>query len=56
VPSQESVGRHDRGDLPQDPSTEPAPLRREASALVIGQPEPAPLHLVLEDAVLWMRV
>ena len=30
--------------------------RREAAALVIGQPEAAPRHLVLEDAVLLDQV
>jgi hypothetical protein len=52
VPSQDRVGHHDGRDLPQDPSTESATLRREASALVVGQPEAAPLDLRLGDTVL----
>jgi hypothetical protein len=51
VPSQDRVGGHDRGDLPQDPATEAVALRGEASALVVGQPEAAPLQPRLEDAV-----
>jgi hypothetical protein len=35
------VGRHNRRDLPQDPSAESATLRRETSALVVGQPQAA---------------
>jgi fatty-acyl-CoA synthase len=56
VPSQDRVGRHDGRDLPQDPSTEAVALRGEASALVIGQPEAAPLQLPLEDAVFFDQV
>ena len=56
VPSQDRVLGHDGRDLPQAPSAESATLRREASALVIGQPEAAPLHLLLEDAVLLDQV
>jgi hypothetical protein len=33
-----AANEHDGRDLPQDPSAESATLRREASALVIGQP------------------
>jgi hypothetical protein len=50
VPSRDRVGRHDRRDLPQDPSAESATLRREASAVVVGQLEVAPLHPRLEGA------
>jgi hypothetical protein len=56
VPSQNRVGGHDGRDLPQDPSTESATCRREASALVVGEPEAAPLHLLLEDTVLLHQV
>jgi hypothetical protein len=34
-------GRHDGRDLPQDPSAASASVRREASALIIGQPAAA---------------
>ena len=37
------VGGHDGRDLPQDTSAESATFRREASALVVGEPEAAPL-------------
>ena len=56
VPSEDRVGRHDGRDLPQDPSAESASPRREAPALVIGQPEAAPLQLLLQDAVLLYQV
>ena len=56
MPAQNRVGRHDGRDLPQDPPAESATLRREASALVIGQPGAAPLQLVLEDPVLLDQV
>ena len=56
VPSQDRVGGHDGRDLPQDPSAESATFRREASALVVGEPEAAPLHLLLEDAVFLHQV
>jgi hypothetical protein len=56
VPSEDRVGRHDGRDLPQDPSAESASPRREAAALVIGQPEAAPLQLLLQDAVLLYQV
>ncbi len=49
-------GGHDRCDLPQDPSTESATLGRVASALVVGQPQAALLHLLLEDTVLLHQV
>src|SRR5262245_65157163 len=37
-------------------SAESAPFRRKATALVIGQPEAAPRHLLLQDAVLLEEV
>jgi hypothetical protein len=52
MPAQDHVGRHDGGDLAQDPATKAAPFGSEVSALVIGQPGAAPLQLVLEDPVL----
>ena len=51
VPSEDRVGGHDGRDLPQDPSAESATVRREASALVVGEPGAAPLHLLFQDAV-----
>ena len=56
MPSQDRVRGHDGRDLPQDPSAESAPFRREASALVIGQPEAASPPLLLQDAVLLEEV
>jgi hypothetical protein len=56
MPPEDCVGRHDGRDLPQDPSPESLALRGEASALVVGQPEAAPLHLRLEDPVLLHQV
>jgi hypothetical protein len=44
------------GRLPQDPSTEALALRGEAPALVVGQPEAAPLQLRLEDTVFLHQV
>jgi hypothetical protein len=41
---------------PQDPSGESATFRREASALVVGEPEAAPLYLFLENPVLLHQV
>jgi hypothetical protein len=55
MPSQDRVGRHDGRDLPQDPSTETAALRGQASALVIGQPDAA-RQLPFEDPVLHHEV
>jgi hypothetical protein len=45
-----------RGRPAARPATESAPLRREASALVVGEPKAAPLQLVREDAVLLHQV
>jgi len=56
VPSQDRVGGHDRCDLPQDAPTEALAFRREASALVVRQPEAAPLQLLSVDAVLLPEV
>jgi hypothetical protein len=50
------VGRHDGRHLPQDSATKSLARRREASALVVGQPEAAPLQLLLEDVVLLDQV
>ncbi len=52
VPPQDPVGGHDGRDLPQDPSAESAPLHREASALVIGQPEAPPVSRIPRPATL----
>jgi hypothetical protein len=56
VPSQDRVGRHDGRDLSQDPAAGPAPLRREASTLIVAQPEAASRQLPLEDPVLLYQV
>lgn len=56
VPPQDRVGRHEGRDLPQEPSPESSAFGGEASALVVGQPEAAPLHLPLEDPVLLHQV
>src|SRR5262249_7079922 len=56
VPPEDCVGRHDGRDLPQEPSAESATFHRKASALVVGQPEAAAIHLLLEDTVLLHQV
>jgi len=52
VPPQDRVGRHDGRHSPQDPATESLALRREASAMVVGQPDASAFHLLFEDTVL----
>ena len=56
VPPQDRVGRHDGRHLPQDPATEALALRREPSALVVGQPNAPPRQLLLENAVLLHQI
>src|SRR5437899_7805576 len=56
VPAQDRVRCHDGRDLPQDPTTEWLALRRETSALVVGQPDAPPLQLLPKDAVLLHEV
>jgi len=56
VPPQDRVGCDDGRHLPQDPATEWLALRREAPALIVGQPDAPPLQLRPEDAVLLHEV
>jgi hypothetical protein len=56
VPSQDRIGRYNGRDLPQEPAAESSAFRREASALVISQPEAAPFQLPLEDPVLFHQI
>jgi hypothetical protein len=52
MPSEDRIGGHDCRDLPQQPSAESSAVGGEASALVVGEPEAASVHLRLEDAVM----
>jgi hypothetical protein len=45
VPPQDRVGRHQGGDLPQEPAPESSAFGGEAAALLVGQPEAAPVQL-----------
>jgi hypothetical protein len=56
VPPQDRVRRHEGGDLPQQPAPESAAFGGEAAALLVGQPEAAPVQLPLEDPVLLHQV
>jgi hypothetical protein len=56
VPSQNRVGCHDGCELRQYAATEPLALRREASALVVGQPNAPSLQLLSEDTILFDQV
>jgi len=56
VPSQDRVGCHDRCDLRQYASTERLALRREASAVVVGQPHAPSPQLLSKDTVLFDQV
>jgi hypothetical protein len=56
MPPQDCVGRPEGGDLPQEPSPESSAFGGKASALVVGQPEAAPVQLPLEDPVLLDQV
>jgi hypothetical protein len=56
VPPQDHVGRHQGGDLPQEPSPESSAFGGEAAALVVGQPEATSFHLPLENSVLLDQV
>jgi hypothetical protein len=56
VPAQDGVGRHEGGDLAQEPSPESAAFGGETSALVVGEPEAAALQPPLEDPVLLDQV
>jgi hypothetical protein len=56
VPSQDRVECHDGCDLRQYASTELLALRRETSALVVGQPNAPSPQLRSEDTVLFDQV
>ena len=52
MPTQEGVGRHDRGDVGEETTTERLALRSEPATLVIGEAESTTAELLLEDSVL----
>jgi hypothetical protein len=56
VPSQQRIGRHDRGDLPQCP---PSQLKRphgKPPSVVIGETQAPPTQLRAQDAILFHQV
>jgi hypothetical protein len=56
VPSPQRLGRHDRGDLPQDP---PSSLKRphgKPPSVVIGEAQPLPTHLRAQDTILFHQI
>jgi hypothetical protein len=56
VPSQQRIGRHDRGDLPQCP---PSKLKRphgKPPSVVIGEAQTPPIQLRAQDAILFHQV
>ena len=56
VPSEDRVGCDARRHLAYDPAPQPLSLGRETAALPVGQPQPSPAQVLLEDAVLFPYV
>ena len=53
MPPENRVRRDDRGDLGEEPAAETLTDDREASTLVVIQPQPVPLQLRFQDAILF---
>ena len=56
IPGQNGVRRDDRHDLAGDFPFQGLPLYRQASAFIVGEPNPLPLEHVLQDTVLLLDV
>ena len=56
MPTHQCVRGHERGDRLVRPAPEALGLRRQSTALIVGQPELAAMHLLLEDPVLLDQV
>ena len=56
VPGQQRVGRHNRGDIPQDAASECPGFRRESTALVVREPQTSGPELFPQDAVLFLEI
>jgi len=56
MPTENRVRRHNRGDLPEDPTSEPFAEDSQATALVIGQPQSPAAQLRLQDAVFFPEI
>ena len=56
VPAKNRVGRHKSGELVQRASAQHSALRREAPALVVGEPQLTATQLLAEHAVLFLQV
>ena len=56
MPRQQGVRGHNRGDVPQNAASEGLGVRRQSSALRVGEPQPSEPELFAQDAVLILEV
>ena len=56
MPFQNRVRRHDRGDAHQEAAADTLALGSGASAVIVGQPKPPSLELLLQYAVLFDEI
>jgi hypothetical protein len=56
MPSQRRIGRHDRGDQPQESPPHPKRPHGQSSWVVISEAQAPPTHLRAQDAILFDQV
>jgi len=56
VPGHDRVGSDERGDFTQELETNSLALHGQTSSLIIGQSEPLPSKLLLQDTILLLKV